>query len=500
MGALQEKIMNLNSIRMAIKTFGTKLRHGLRFAKEDVWDIELESLTALRAMWVRTVRVITLVFKGFKEDECSMHAASLTFSTLMAIVPILALCLSMAKGLGDPDTAKNWIQGRVKSWTDTFNIEQVSAPADVAVAGTNVVNDSAAADDEFKQGELATRINDLVEQGFERVENINFAKLGTVGLVALIWMVISVLGRVERSFNTVWGVSKGRSLWRRFTDYLSVLLILPILIAAAASIPVMDVVTRFLPGESIVWVRRIVESGFFRDLTVIGMTSLAFAFLIMFMPNAGVRFRAGISGGFVAAVLFLLWLWVCAMIQVGVARYGKIYGSFAVVPILLFWVYMSWQIVLFGAEVAFAVQNCATFRMEQSAREANMQARMTLALAVIVEAARSMVTSAPQFQVSTYVRENRVPVRFLNAVIDELVQVGYLASISEKQGTYALLKSPASLQISEIADVMMHSGAAPGDLGLTSVDPRIAETVQNATRGLDASLHGATVESLLTDA
>ena len=125
---------------------------------------------------------------------------------------------------------------------------------------------------------------------------------------------------------------------------------------------------------------------------------------------------------------------------------------------------------------------------------------MTLALAVIVEAARSMVSSAPQFQVSTYVRENRVPVRFLNAIIDELVQAGYLAAISEKQGTYALLKSPASLQVSEVADVVMHSGATPGDLGLASIDTRISEAVKRATGGVDTSLKGVTVESLLATA
>ena len=490
--------MKLSSIRTAVKDFGAKLGRIWRFATEDVWDVEISSLSALRGVWVRTVRVITLVFKGFKEDECSMHASALTFSSLMAIVPVLALCLSMARGLGDADTAKHWIQGRVADWTETFKVESVASTN--AVAATSAPRTGQASDDEFVQNELATRINSLVEQGFEKVENINFAKLGTVGLILLIWMVIEVLGRVERSFNRVWGVAVGRSVWRRFTDYLSVLLILPILAVAAASMPVMDMLTRFLPDQTAEFVQRFVASGFFKNLTVIGMTTLAFGFLIMFMPNTRVRFRAGVTGGFVTALLFLVWLSVCAMIQVGAARYGKIYGSFAVVPILLAWVFMSWQIVLFGAEVAFAVQNCATFKMEQSAREANLQARMTLALAVIVEAARSMVSAAPRFEAAVYARENRVPVRFLNAVIEELVQAGYLAQLSEKQGSFALLKSPVSLQVSEVVNVVMNFGATPADLGLATVDPRIAEAVQGATRGVDTSLHGATIESLLVTA
>jgi len=489
--------VKLKSFQTALQRMGSFFRHAWKFATEDVWDVELTSLSALRGVGVRAVRVVTLVFKGFRDDECSMHAASLTFSSLMAIVPVLALCLSMARGFGDADTAKNWIQGQVSSWTETFKVE----PALATTNGVGDAQDSVTADsDALARNELAVRINAIVEQGFEKVDNINFAKLGTVGLVLLIWMVISVLGRVERSFNRVWGIGVGRSVWRRFTDYLSVLLILPVLIVAAASMPVMDMLTRFLDENTAAFVQRLAASGLFKNLTVMAMTSLSFAFVLMFMPNTRVRFRPAIAGGFTSAILFLLWLSLCAMIQVGAARYGKIYGSFAVVPILLAWVYMSWQIMLFGAEVAFAVQNCTTFKMEQNAREANILARMTLALAVIVEAARSMMSLSPKFCVAAYARKNRVPVRFLNAVIEELVQSGYLAQLSDEQGTFALLKSPTTLQVGEVIRVVMHSGAAPADLGLSSIDSRIVEIVQGAMRGVDASFEGMTVDALLVQA
>jgi len=116
---------------------------------------------------------------------------------------------------------------------------------------------------------------------------------------------------------------------------------------------------------------------------------------------------------------------------------------------------------------------------------------------VIVEAARSMVSAAPQFDAPSYARAKRIPVRFLNAVIEELVQAGYLAQLSDKQGTFALLKSPAALQVSEVVNVVMNSGATPSDLGLTSVDPRIVEAVEGTTQHIDDSLQGATIDSLL---
>ncbi len=491
--------MKISSIGKAINGFGDKLKQGWKFATEDVWDIELTSLSAMRSFGVRIVRIITLVFKGFKDDECTMHASSLTFSTLMAIVPVLALTLSMAKGFGDGETAKIWIQDSVSSWTATFS-SATAEPENIQTNQSTALSnpeDTLSTSDEFVQSELAARINLLVEQGFEKVDSINFAKLGTVGLILLIGMVISVLGRVESSFNRVWGITVGRSVWRRFTDYLSVLLILPILIAAAASMPVMDMLTRFMPEHMAEIIQGIVASGLFKNMVVIGMTSLVFAFLIMFMPNTKVKFRAGISGGFVTALLFILWLAICAWAQVGVGKYGKIYGSFAVVPILLAWVYMSWQIVLFGAEVAFAVQHNATYKMEQRSHKANLEARMTLALAVVVEAARSMVQATPPFEVATYAKKNRVPVRFLNAIIDELVQAGYLAQLSEKNESYALLKAPASLKITDVINVVMNSGVGPSALGLSTVASNISKAVKGATSGIDRSLQDATVETLL---
>jgi len=490
--------MKISSIPAAIGKFADKLSDFRKFAVDDVWDVELTSLTAMRSFVVRSVRIVTLVGKGFKDDECSMHASSLTFSTLMAIVPILALCLSMARGFGDADTAKHWIQGQVSSWTSTFGTTPTAIHP--AVDGGGATNTTAGVVDASMQNELAMRINSIVEQGFEKVDNINFAKLGTVGLILLIWMVISVLGRVESSFNRVWGVTSGRTLWRCFTDYLSVLLILPVLIVAAASMPVMDMLTRYLDDNTAAIVQSFVASGFFKNMMVLGMTSLAFAFLIMFMPNTTVKFRAGISGGFVAALLFILWLAACAWMQVGVARSSKIYGSFAVVPILLAWVYMSWQIVLFGAEVAFAVQHYATYKMEQRSHRANLKARITLALSIIVEAARSMVKGRPPLDISAYAVKNRIPVRFLNAVVDELVKAGYLALLSEKEDTYALLKSPASVKISDVINVVMNSGAGPNSLGLSTVDPSISKAVKVAAGGVDTSMHGATVETLLGDA
>ncbi|HAS82496.1 MAG TPA: hypothetical protein DCS43_07455 [Verrucomicrobia bacterium] len=478
-------------VKMMIVALHQRLNRVRSFLKTGVWDADLAVLPVWRAVGVRLLRVVLLVFRGFKDDECAMHASALTFSTLMAIVPILALCLSMARGLGDADTAKRWIQDRVQDWTKTFKVEpQMAAPDAHRTDGVDIP-------EEFVQGELAIRINTLVEKGFEKVENINFARLGTVGLILLIWMVIEVLGRVERSFNRVWGITIGRSVWRRFTDYLSVLLILPILIVAAASLPIMEGVTRYMPADTAVLFERFVASGLFKNGVVLLMTTLVFAFMIMFMPNTTMKLNAGLTGGFVSAILFLVWLSICAMIQVGAARYGKIYGSFAVAPIVLAWVHVSWQIVLFGAEVAFSVQNCETFRMEQNAGDANVRARLLLALSVTKEAARSMLSEVPLFNLEAYGHQHRIPVRLLHAVVDELVRTGILAGVAERPGVYVLLKAPSVLTIGDILNGVLDTGAGVRELGLGHLDADVRKAVEGAFKGMHAGVALASVDTLL---
>jgi len=474
-----------------------KLKRVWRFMVSDVWDIELSSLSALRSLGVRLLRVVHLVFKGFREDECPLHASSLTFNTLMAIVPILALSLGLARGMGGADLAKNKIRDAIGKLSAAVVVTETTAVAPAAVV-TNAVADVTAGRGEALAPETVAQINQRVEAWlFENVENISFATLGGFGLVLLIWMVMSVLGRIESSFNRVWGITSVRPLWRKFTDYLSLLFVLPVLIVAASSIPIVDFAAKFFDENTQQLIRSSLGSGFVKLMTVFVMTSLTFSFLIMFMPNTKVRLRPGLVGGLVSGVLFILWLRLCAALQVGVARSSAIYGSFAIVPIVLAWVYVSWEIILFGAEVAFAVQNCTTYKMEQGSSRANVLARIQLALSVITEAARAMISDAPAFEASRFAREKLVPVRFLNDIVEDLVKGGFLAQLSENKGGFVLLKAPENLSVRDVVEFCMTSGVKPEALGLKAIDPMIERVVNELTDGVGNILKESTVKDLI---
>ena len=469
-----------------------------RFITEDVWDIELSSLSAIRRAGVKTMRVILLVVKGFREDQCPLRASALTFSTLMSLVPVLAVSLALARGFGAGDRVVDQMKSALGKWTESF--EGVTVEADPlvepdAAAGT-IAGDEAVEGGEPQAKLTKEQIDDLVAMILDSVSNVNFTALGGVGLATLLLTVVLVLGGVESSFNKVWGVTAGRPLYRKFFDYLGVLIVLPILGVAASSLPVAQVASKYVDESTANVIKSVLGAGGLQNLTVLAMTTLTFTFLIMFMPNTRVKFTAGLAGGLVAALLFVVWLWACAKMEVGAVKYLKIYASFAVIPIVLFWVYVSWEIILFGAEVAFAVQNCTTYGMESKAHTASIKSRLALAMSIVGEAARAMIGKGPVFEISGYARDNGVPVRLLNEVVDNLVRAGFLAEISEKPGCFILLKSPVDTPVKDVIDAMLRVGADPHEFGLNVLKKEVEQALSKADTGMEQAIHSLMLRDL----
>lgn len=479
-----------------------------RFFERELWDTELTSLSWIKRQLFKFLRMIHLMFRGFRDGQLALHSSALTFNTLMAVVPVLALSLVLARGFGDADMAKTRIKQAVNELITGKLRTAVQAPWEVVMPakpadektdtdqpeeaaeaknGEAAQTEDAVSDINARGVELAAEIDRLVDKAFESVENINFAALGGLGLLFLLWMVVGVLSQAETSFNRVWGVNSKRPLWRKFTDYLSAVFILPFLVILATSLPIVEIVTRFMDPTIGGMLRELLEESWIKTIIVTFMTGLTITFLIMFMPNTKVHFIPGLSGGMLAGLLFLGWLWVCAWLQVGAVRYSKIYGGFAVVPILLMWVYVSWQIILFGSEVSFAIQNCSTYQMESGARNASSMARSTLALAVAAETAIAMNSEGGGFDASRFAVERRIPVRFLNEVIKELEEAGILAEVAGREGRYVMMRSPSSVTARDVIMAVLTAGSAPADLGLHARDPKMSLFEGIAKRGVSGS-------------
>jgi membrane protein len=199
--------------------------------------------------------------------------------------------------------------------------------------------------------------------------------------------------------------------------------------------------------------------------------SLAFAFLLGFMPNTRVKLVPALVGGCVTLILFGGWLKLCAMLQIGIAKYSTLYGSFAVLPILLLWVYTSWQIVLLGAEISFAMQHRDTYVREQHAADASLRARLLLALTLCAETARQAKASqGGPFAAEAYAEEHRIPVRFVKDILEDLVRSQILAKVAGRPGEYLLYRCGDTLTAADIAMVVLDDGEPAEALGLNNLD------------------------------
>jgi membrane protein len=217
----------------------------------------------------------------------------------------------------------------------------------------------------------------------------------------------------------------------------------------------------------------------------------------VFVPNTRVRALPALASSLVGALLFLGWQKIYISLQVGVARYNAIYGTFASVPIFLAWLYVSWVIVLLGAELSFAFQNSATYQLEGVSDSASPRARLVLALSILRDAAHSLRTGAPRFETSAYARAHRVPIRLINHLVRMCVRHGLLAETAERQGIYVLLRAPDSVCLREIVDLVLQEGAPPETLGLLHLDPAIDQVLTSVDNGLNQSLETLTLNHLL---
>jgi membrane protein len=297
----------------------------ISFVKEELWLLHEQKLTPFKAAIIKSLKITLLSAQGFSRDRCPLRASALTLYSLLSIVPVIAMLFGVAKGF----SFEKILEQRL--------IEQVP-------------------NQEITVLQLISFAQNLLESTKGEV-------VAGTGIVILFWTITNVIGNIEESFNHIWKIGKGRSISRKFSDYLSLMLLAPVLLIASSSITV------FLKIK-ITWLITIIQLPEFGTRLVISALSLSplvlmialFAFTFIFMPNHKINYRAGIIAGVVTGLMYHLLQWAYLSLQIGVSSYNAIYGSFAALPLFVVWLQTGWMIVLFGCEVAFFLQNYEIYR------------------------------------------------------------------------------------------------------------------------------------------
>jgi membrane protein len=296
-----------------------------------------------------------------------------------------------------------------------------------------------------------------------------------------------MLSKIEKTFNKIWGVAKGRPLWRKFADYLAIILLVPALLSVFLSIPVIDLINNFFVIKGAYVLKDAVNNTYVNRLLVTCGIAVVFALVYVVIPNTKVKFTHAFVGGLIVAVLLVSWLWLCMILQIGVVKASRVYGSLAVLPIILLWVLISWQIILYGAEFASALKNDMDCDYNVDGKNVSFASKLTLVMAIIIDNIDLMINKGGKdFCVEDFARRYTLPIRLLNEIILNLEELNYIAPVDDKGGYYCFKRSPADLTVAQVTGDFARLGLNNSAAGLGRVNKDIMGLVKKVDEALRA--------------
>jgi len=421
-----------------------------------LWQRDLAQANTWHRGLVRAARTLAMLARDMWDGQLTLRAMSMVYTTLLSLVPLLAFSFSVLKGFG----VHNQIEPVLFSFLEPLG------PRGQEI-GRNLI-------------------------GF--VDNVKVGVLGSVGLVLLLWTVISLIHKVENGFNYVWRVRQSRNLVQRLSGYISVLLIGPLLMVSAIGI------TATITSNSVV--RHLLAIEPFGSLMVLGgklvpylMVIIAFTICYLFIPNTRVRPSAALVGGVVAGALWETVGKLFASFVAGSTNYTAIYSGFAIVLLSMIWLYVSWLILLLGAQIAFYQQNPRYLLRHRIKVNLGNRLREKLTLAVMYHVAKNYATGAPPLTVETLGSELGVAGEALASVIDRLHDKRLLLSLEDSGG---LVPGRAADTI-RISDIL----AAARDTDRQTDHPeeslRLHDAVAQTIQQTEQAIYGALGERSLRD-
>jgi membrane protein len=402
-------------------------------------------------------RIIFIVTREAQEDKVTLRASALTFTVVLSLVPMLALGTAVLKGLGAGD------QMRVAAFTFIEQFESASEnldsvpdqdkppSAEEPEKGSTQVPENAdqATEQESQSGNLTNHLHNAVDQVFDYVDRTNFATLGTFGILGMVLAALGVLGSIEQSMNAIWQTSRGRVLGRKIIDYMALMILLPISVnlALATSTTLQSTILYSRIQE----ILPIAMFGFFLKLLPVLILILTFVLLYRFIPNTRVGFIPALAGGIFGGISWYLVQILYIKMQIGVAKYNAIYGSFATLPLFFLWIYVAWVVFLLGAEVAFAFQSWKQYQWEKL----KLSPVVRLAMAFdIMETALNDFTERKVTNKPLLARHLSQPDSAIGVIVDELVDGGMLRRVSGKLEGYVPAAPSAQLKPVEIMNII----------------------------------------------
>jgi len=394
----------------------------IQFFQNDIWQAESpqNQVTSLKIHAINSLKILILSAQGFIKDNGTLRASALTLYTLLSIVPIIAMCFGIAKGFGFEQSL------------ETHLLEQVE--------------------------DQETLVISLLEMAKNMLESTKGGVVAGFGVALLFWTVLKVISNIEDSFNHIWKVEKARTLARKLSDYLSLMLFAPILIVAANSINIFAQVKLAALINTIALPGTIFALQLLAYLPIIILWVL-FSFIFIFMPNTHVTYKSGIFAGIATGTAYYIIQSMYISLQVGVSSYNAIYGSFAALPLFLVWLQITWVIMLFGSELSYFHQNLAFYHSNKKFEHLNFNSSKAISLAVM----EKIISRFQQTKLSSYTAKDlsselQAPIAIIQNTLNNLLACNLLIKLSEPEERYQPARSIELLNDDEIISALESQG------------------------------------------
>ena len=383
--------------------------------------MQREDISPLRYLLYEVIKKVLLAVEYFTTKRMMDSAAALTYSTLLAIVPIMAVVFAIARGFGYNKYIETWFR------------EALSSQPQVAEAIIGFVNSYL-------------------------VHTKSGIFLG-IGLLFMLWTVIMLISNIEKAFNDIWQVSTPRSIFRTITDYMAMFLLAPIIIVVTSGISIMMATFANGIGETLIVGPTL---RFFLRLLPYIIMSGVFIALYVFMPNTKVNIKSAIIPGILAGVAMQGLQLVYIHSQIWVTGYNAIYGSFAALPLFMLWVQISWTICLFGAELAYTNQNLEKFAFRASTDDLSHRYRLLLSAYLMTLICRRFEEGKKPYTALELKLETNIPIRITHDLLENLTRVHLLSEMTnDEKGTEAVYQpaeSTARLSVGMMIDRLEAEG------------------------------------------
>ena len=382
---------------------GTFLTRSIRFVTYDIWRITENEVSGLKELYINTIKTIILAVRGFNSENLQTKASALTYSTFLAIVPLLAVLVGVAKGFGFQSTVREELLYYFPGHEMELN------------------------------------------KAFEYVENYLAQAQGGIfigiGLALLFYTVINLISSIEDTFNDIWQIKKSRPWYRKISDYLALFLILPILMTASSGLSIFASTLQNSFLSEYVFLTPIVE--FSLNVVPYLFTIMAFTGLYLSLPNTKVRFVNGLVAGVIAGCAFQFFQLIYISGQIWVSKYNAIYGSFAALPLLLLWLQLSWLICLFGAELSYASQNVKKFSFERDSKNISRRYKDFLTLLIASLIVKRFVGGEKPYTADELSEAYRIPIRLTTDILYLLTELGIVNEVNYGDDERIIYYQPA---------------------------------------------------------